>query len=81
MAFALPEGGTSDIVESSLGFHVLRVDAREPAREETLPEVSGRIRALLLRQKADQNVRAFVSELMSKAKVNHAAAVVPSRPS
>jgi parvulin-like peptidyl-prolyl isomerase len=79
VAFALPPGDVSDIIETSLGFHVLKVETREPAREETLPEVTGRIRALLERQKADKNVREFVSELMAKAKVNHAAAVVPSR--
>jgi parvulin-like peptidyl-prolyl isomerase len=81
VAFTLVPGTLSDIVETSLGFHVLKVEAREPAREETLPEVTARIRTLLERQKADKNVRQFVSELMAKAKVNHAAAVASSRPS
>ena len=31
-AFALPAGGTSDIVATSLGYHVLRVEARQEAR-------------------------------------------------
>ena len=52
----------SEIVETSLGFHVLRVDERQAAREETLRRGRRRrIRALLERQKADRNVRQFVS--------------------
>jgi hypothetical protein len=80
-AFALSAGGVSEIVATSLGFHVLKVEERLPAREETLPEATLRIRTLLERQKAERNVRRFVSELMAKAKVNHAAAIAPYRPS
>jgi parvulin-like peptidyl-prolyl isomerase len=80
-AFALPKGGLSPIVETTLGFHVLRAEERQAAREETLDEAAPRIRALLERQKAERNVRQFVSELMAKAKVNHAAATAPTRPS
>ena len=80
-AFALPPGGLSAIVETSLGFHVLRAEERQAAREETLEEAAPRIRARLEGQKAERNVRQFVSDLMAKAKVNHAAATAPSRPS
>ncbi|PYQ19240.1 MAG: hypothetical protein DMF79_13080, partial [Acidobacteria bacterium] len=65
---------TSDIVETSLGYHVLRVEARQEGRGSTLPEVQGRIRALLTREKSDRSVRQFVAELLARAKVNHAAA-------
>jgi parvulin-like peptidyl-prolyl isomerase len=80
-AFSLKEGVVSEIVETSLGFHVLRVDKKEPAREETLPEATAHIRTLLERQKADRRLREFVSGLMARAKVNHAAALPASRPS
>jgi peptidyl-prolyl cis-trans isomerase C len=80
-AFALPKGGLSDIVESTLGFHVLKVEERQAAREETLAEASPRIRASLEHQKAERNVQQFVSDLMAKAKVNHDAATTPLRPS
>jgi len=80
-AFALPPGALSDIVETSLGFHVLKAEDRQAAREETLAEAGPRLRAFLERQKAERNVRQFVSDLMAKAKVNHAAATAPSRPS
>ena len=80
-AFDLPVGGLSEVVVTSLGFHVLRVDARQPAREVSLVETAGRIRARLEQQKAERNVRQFVSDLMAQAKVNHAAAIAPSRTS
>jgi len=73
-AFALPAGGTSDIVETSLGYHVLRVEARQEGRGSTLQDVQGRIRSLLTRERSDRSVRQFVAELLARAKVNHAAA-------
>jgi len=73
-AFATAPGGTSEVIQTSLGYHVLRVEAREPAREPSLAESRARIRAELSREKRDQAVRQFVRELMSRAKVNHEAA-------
>ena len=76
-AFALHEGGTSDVLHTTLGYHILRVDSRTEARRATLDESEGRIRAILLRESSDQKVRQFVSALMARAKVNHAAAMLP----
>jgi parvulin-like peptidyl-prolyl isomerase len=78
-AFALPAGGTSDVLHTSLGYHILRVDSRTAARKASLDESEGRVRGTLLRESSDQKVRQFVSELMARAKVNHAAAQLPIR--
>ena len=70
-AFGIPIAATSEIIPTPLGYHVLRVDARSEAREEPFEECAPRIRAQLLRQKVDESHRAFVAELLSRAKVNH----------
>jgi hypothetical protein len=73
-AFALEAGRTSAPIETSLGYHVLRVDSRQPARELSLEEARGWIRERLTRERADAAVRAYVAGLLSRARVNHEAA-------
>jgi len=71
VAFALGPGTASEVARTSLGWHVLRVERREPAREPTLQESRERIRTDILRQKSDLAWRQFVRALMARAKVNH----------
>jgi hypothetical protein len=80
-AFALPDGGTSDPVATPLGYHVLRVESRQPARERSLDEARARIRERLAREKRASAERAFVAEVLARAKVNHEPALVSPRPS
>ncbi|HSD29925.1 MAG TPA: peptidylprolyl isomerase [Vicinamibacteria bacterium] len=79
--FALPEGATSEPVETGLGYHVVRVESRQPARAPTLEEARGTIRARLARARRAEGERAFVAEVLARAKVNHEAALRPSPPS
>ena len=74
IAFTLAPGRTSQPIRSSLGYHVLRVDSRQPARELSLEESRGWIRERLTRERADAVARAFVAGLLSRARVNHEAA-------
>ena len=74
VAFTLEPGRTSAPIETSLGYHVLRVDARQPARDLSLEEARGWIRERLIRERADAAARAYVAGLLSRARVNHEAA-------
>jgi parvulin-like peptidyl-prolyl isomerase len=71
VAFALTPRAGSDVARTSLGWHVLRVDRREPAREPSLEESRERIRSEIVRRKSDEAWRQFVRALMARAKVNH----------
>jgi peptidyl-prolyl cis-trans isomerase C len=77
-AFALAEGATSEPVETGLGYHVLRVESRQPARAPTLDEARERIRARLARARRAEAERAFVAEILARAKVNNEAALRPA---
>ncbi len=79
VAFALPEGGTSDPVQTALGYHVLRVESRQPAREPALEEARERIRDRLARARRAEAERAFVAEVLARAKVDHEAALREAR--
>jgi peptidyl-prolyl cis-trans isomerase C len=81
VAFALPDGGTSDPVKTPLGYHVLRVESRQPARERSLDEARERIRERLARDERAAAERAFVAEVLARAKVNHEPALRPYPPS
>lgn len=74
-AFELRVGEVSPVVKSSLGYHVLRVEERQEARLRSLEECRDEIVARLERDRADGATRSYVRELMSRAQVNHEAAM------
>jgi peptidyl-prolyl cis-trans isomerase D len=53
-AFSLPKGGTSDLVQTSYGFHIIHIDDKQDAHLKSLAEVTPQIAPLIKQQKAEQ---------------------------
>jgi peptidyl-prolyl cis-trans isomerase D len=67
-AFSLAKGSTSDLVQSSYGFHILRVDDKQAAHVKSLDEVKEQIEESLKQQKAAQAVSSQVTSLLGLAR-------------
>jgi peptidyl-prolyl cis-trans isomerase D len=67
-AFSLPKGQISDLVKSSYGFHIIRLDDKQDAHLKTLAEVKAQIEPILKQQKAAQAAENAANTLSNQAK-------------
>lgn len=67
--FALPVGEVSAPFESHLGWHILLVKEKRPARAATFEEMKGEITAMLDAKWRGAAVKRLVEELRAKAKI------------
>ena len=67
-AFSLPKGKISDLVKSSYGFHIIRVDDKQDAHVKTLDEVKDQIEPIVKRQKAQELAQKKAEDLLKQAR-------------
>jgi peptidyl-prolyl cis-trans isomerase D len=67
-AFSLPKGQLSDLVKSTFGFHIIRVDDKHEAHVKTLDEVKGEIEPLIRQQKAGRLMENAGNALLDQAR-------------
>ncbi len=67
-AFGLPKGGTSGLVQSTYGFHIIHVDDKQDARLKLPGEVKAQIEPAIRQQKVDKAAAAQASALLAQAR-------------
>jgi peptidyl-prolyl cis-trans isomerase D len=68
VAFSLSKGATSDLVQSSYGFHIIHVDDKQDAHVKPLDEVKAQIELLIKQQKAGQAAQREADQALSDAR-------------
>ena len=66
-AFSLPKGQTSDLVKSSYGFHIIRVDEKQEAHMKTIDEVKAEIEPIIKHQKGQQIAQQQAEALLKRS--------------
>jgi peptidyl-prolyl cis-trans isomerase D len=69
-AFSLGKGQTSDLVKSSYGFHIIRVEDKQEAHLKTLAEVKSEIEEKVKQQKTARATEAAANALLSQARTD-----------
>src|SRR5205085_4024419 len=69
-AFSLPKGQTSDLVKSSYGFHIIRVEDKQDAHVKTLAEVKSEIEGKIKEEKATHATEVASNSLLSQARTD-----------
>jgi parvulin-like peptidyl-prolyl isomerase len=68
--FALEPGKVSPVIETSLGWHIIRVEEKEASKVTPLPEVAEQINNRLTEQKMDTRFRDWLQDIKTKAAID-----------
>ncbi len=67
-AFSLPKGQISDLVKSSYGYHIIRMDDKQDAHVKTLDEVKSTIEPVIKHQKAQQIAQKKADDVLKQSR-------------
>ncbi|MBN1526923.1 MAG: peptidylprolyl isomerase [Candidatus Omnitrophica bacterium] len=63
IVFILPEGQVSEVIQTGLGYHVFKVEAKRERRPRTLSEVRHEVEEAIFRQKVSGKLRGWMESL------------------
>lgn len=69
VAFTLPVGEVSPVLETPYGFHLLKVDARTDATRKPLEEIKEQLRTKIENQKYDESLQAFLKKARAESEI------------
>ncbi|MFA5168593.1 MAG: peptidyl-prolyl cis-trans isomerase [Candidatus Omnitrophota bacterium] len=68
--FKVPLGGVTEVVETPIGYHVFRVEAKEPEKVRTFDEVKDQIAGYLFQEKSSARFRDWMEEIKKAAYIS-----------
>lgn len=68
-AFELNKGEVSDVVKSSIGFHLIKVTEKKPAEITPYGEIKDSLKFRLLEQKSAMEMKEYVDSLVAKSDI------------
>ncbi|HZU43980.1 MAG TPA: peptidyl-prolyl cis-trans isomerase [Terriglobales bacterium] len=67
-AFSLPKGGTSGVIRTSYGFHIIHVDDKQPATMKSLDEVKSQIEPIIRQEKVSRTAENLANTVETEAR-------------